>query len=336
MSLRIVTGGLQTTVQDLGRIGLQRSGIPVSGVMDRLAHRIGNMLVGNDENAATLEASLLGPAITFEQPQLIALTGGDLGATINGNEVPGWHAISVPEGATLRCGQPREGCRSYIAVAGGIDVPLVFGSRSTYLRAQFGGCDGRSLRSGDVLHIGTPSAASGNIRRALGGTGSATVAGRWSIASSIRPRYTDDPVVRLIPGAHHDLLDDESHDRLTAATYIISASSDRMGYRLGGVALTLREPVELLSEGVAFGTVQLPPGGEPIVLMADHQTTGGYPRIGEVASVDLPLIAQLKPGDRLRFRLITVAEAQAAYLAQERDLEVARYAMNFRYSRATS
>ena len=336
VTLRIVTGGLQTTVQDLGRIGQQRSGIPVSGAMDRLALRVGNMLVGNDDGDAALEASLIGPAITFEQAALIALTGGDLEATINGTEVPAWHAISVPAGTTLRSAQPRVGCRSYIAVAGGIDVPLVFGSRSTYLRAQFGGFEGRALRSGDVLVSGNPSQRSARIAAALRESGAAAVTARWSVSGSLRPRYSDDPVVRLIPGAHYDLLDDESRDRLGAGTFRISPNSDRMGYRLAGVTLSLREPVELLSEGVAFGTVQLPPGGEPIVLMADHQTTGGYPRLGEVASIDLPLVAQLKPGDRLRFRLVSVDEAHQLYLEQERELTLARFGIALKHSRATT
>ena len=333
MTLRIVTGGLQTTVQDLGRLGQQRAGIPVCGAMDRLALRIGNMLVGNDDGDASLEASLVGPAITFDQPALIAITGGDLGATINGNDVTPWHAISVPSGATLRCLQPRVGCRSYIAIAGGIDVPRVFGSRSTYLRAQFGGYEGRSLRSGDVLLMGESSARSKRIADSLRESGAAAVTARWSLTNSLRPQYSDDPVVRLIGGAQFDLLDDDSRDRLTSETFHISPSSDRMGYRLTGVPLSLQKPVELLSEGVAFGTVQLPPGGEPIVLMADHQTTGGYPRVGEVASIDLPLVAQLKPGDRIRFRVIPVDEAQELYLAQERDLALARYGIALKYGR---
>ena len=335
MTLRIVTGGLQTTVQDLGRIGRQRTGIPVCGAMDRFAHRVANMLVGNDDSAPTLEASLLGPAIMFDEPAVIALAGGDLSATINGNDVAPWHAIAVPQSATLRFGEAKAGCRAYIAVAGGLELTPVFGSRSTYLRAQFGGLEGRALRSGDVLIPGTPCETARRIASSLRGPGSTSI-GRWTVASSVRPAYNDDPIVRVIPGAHHELLDDASRERLVSSTFRVSSSSDRMGYRLGGVGLSLTEPTELLSEGVAFGTIQLPPGGEPIVLMADHQTTGGYPRIGEVASVDLPLIAQLKPGDRLRFRLVSVEKAQQAYLAQERDLAMARAAIELRYSRGTS
>jgi antagonist of KipI len=335
VTLHIITGGLQTTVQDLGRVGRQRTGIPVCGAMDRFAHRVANMLVGNDDSAATLEASLLGPAIAFDEPAVIALAGGDLSATINGNAVAPWHSMAVPQGATLRFGEARVGCRTYIAVAGGLDLTPVFGSRSTYLRAQFGGVEGRSLRSGDILNAGAPSPTAQKIVSSLLASGS-TAVGRWSVATSIRPAYNDDPIVRVIPGAHHELLDDASRERLISSTFRVSSNSDRMGYRLGGVGLALREPTELLSEAVAFGTIQLPPGGEPIVLMADHQTTGGYPRIGEVASVDLPLIAQLKPGDRLRFRLVSVEKAQQAYLAQERDLAMARAAIELRHSRGTA
>lgn len=334
MTLRIITGGLQTTVQDLGRVGRQRTGIPVCGAMDRFAHRVANMLVGNEDSAATLEASLLGPAIAFDEPATIALAGGDLSATISGNDVAPWHAIAVPQGATLRFGEARVGCRTYIAVAGGIELAPVFGSRSTYLRAQFGGFEGRALRSGDVLNPGAPSPTASRIASSLRSSGN-TAIGRWTIASSVRPAYNDDPIVRVIPGEHYELLDEPSRDRFIASTFKVSSNSDRMGYRLGGVNLSLGEPKELLSEGVAFGTIQLPPGGEPIVLMADHQTTGGYPRIGEVATVDLPLIAQLKPGDRLRFRLVSVEKAQQAYLALERDLAMARAAIELRYSRGT-
>jgi antagonist of KipI len=331
VTLRIITGGLQTTVQDLGRIGRQRTGIPVCGAMDRFAHRVANMLVGNDDSAATLEASLLGPAIAFDEPAVIAIAGGDLSASLNGNEVAPWHALAVPRGATLRFGQARVGCRAYIALSGGIDLPAVFGSRSTYLRAQFGGVEGRSLRSGDIINPGTPSPVAERIASLLRASGT-TAIGRWTVATSARPAYNDDPIVRVIPGQHHELLDDASRERFLSSTFTVSSNSDRMGYRLGGVPLSLTEPMELLSEGVAFGTIQLPPGGEPIVLMADHQTTGGYPRIGEVASVDLPLIAQLKPGDRLRFRLVSVEKAQQAYLAQERDLAMARAAIELRHS----
>ena len=295
--------------------------------MDRDALRIANLLIGNEDGAACIEAALIGPAIAFDQPTLIALTGGDLEASVNGAAVPCWHPMLVPRGGTLRFGRAHSGCRVYVAVAGGIDVPVVFGSRSTYLRADFGGYEGRALRSGDVLQAGPPSALSAKIEAALPEHGAVAP---WSIGGTLRPRYSDDVIVRLIPGAHAGALNDLSRERLFDATFRVSSNSDRMGYRLEGAEIALEAPIEMLSEGVVFGTMQLPPGGVPIVLMADGQTTGGYPRIGEVASVDLPLMAQLKPGDRVRFRPVSVQDAQREYVDHERELAQARYAIALR------
>lgn len=336
MTIRVVGAGLQTTVQDLGRPDHQRDGVPGGGAMDRAALRVGNALIGNDDGAAAFEATLIGPALAFDDPAVIAITGGDLDPTIDGQSAPMWRAICVPRGATLRFGRPKLGCRAYVAVAGGIDVPLIFGSRSTYLRAQFGGHEGRALRVGDVLRTQNPSHVSEQIGQALrAGHDDAVVAvASWSAGHTLRARYSSEPVVRLIAGAHAELLAAPSRTKLFSASFNISSSSDRMGYRLEGVELPLRSPVELLSEGVAFGTMQLPPDGMPIVLMADRQTTGGYPRIGEVATVDLPLVAQLKPGDRLRFRPVSVDEAQRAYLMHEQDLAQARVAIALRHPRA--
>ena len=335
MSLRVATGGLQTTVQDLGRPASQRQGVPAGGAMDRIALRVGNVLVGNVEDAAVLEVTLIGPTLSFDHPALVAVTGADLGATVDHEPLPAWHAALVQAGASIRFGPPTRGCRAYIAVAGGIDVPLVFGSRSTYLRAEFGGFDGRALRAGDVLTIGTPTELSHRIAGSLRGDGPVSSA-RWSIGPAVRPRYGSDALVHLVPGAHTTALAAESRDRLFSSRFRVSASSDRMGYRLDGATLSLTSPIEMLSEAVAFGTVQLPPGGAPIILMADRQTTGGYPRIGEVASVDLPLVAQLKPGDHVRFRAISLRDAQRLYLAREQELAQARLAIALRFSRGTT
>jgi antagonist of KipI len=335
VTLRIAGAGLQTTVQDLGRPDHQRDGVPGGGAMDRSALRVGNALVGNDDGAAALEATLIGPAIAFDDPTLIAITGGNLDPTIDGEPAPMWRAMCVPRGATLRFGRPKVGCRAYVAIAGGVDVPLIFGSRSTYLRAQFGGHEGRALRVSDVLRTREPAPIAEQIAalvRAGHDEGAVAVAS-WSAGRTLRMRYSSEAVVRLIAGAHAELLAAPSRTKLFSASFNVSSSSDRMGYRLEGVELQLRSPVELLSEGVAFGTMQLPPDGMPIILMADRQTTGGYPRIGEVASVDLPLIAQLKPGDRLRFRPVSVDEAQQAYLLHEQDLAQARLAIALRHSR---
>ena len=329
MTLRVITGGLQTTVQDLGRVGHQAQGVPVGGAMDRVACRLGNLLVGNDEGAAALEATLIGPAITFETDTLIALTGGDLEPSVEGIDVPMWHPLCVERGSTLRFGRAKIGCRVYIAVAGGIDVLPVFGSRSTYLRAKFGGVEGRALMSGDLLHPGDSSRSSKHIADELHRpAGRRVVAARWSVGTTLRPVYGDDVVLRVVRGAHLDGLKDSG--AVFGSTFRVSASSDRMGYRLEGATLDLRNPTELLSEGTTFGTVQVPPGGAPIVLMADAQTTGGYPRIAEVTSVDLPLLAQLKPGDRLRFSIVSLEQAQALYLAREQEIAEARAAIKLR------
>ena len=337
MTIRVLTGGLQTTVQDLGRPSHQHQGIPGGGAMDRMAARVGNLLVGNDVSAATLETTLIGPSLLFTEETLIAITGADLEAAVGTTAIPLWHPALLPAGTTLHFGRALRGCRAYVAVAGGIDVPAVFGSRSTYLRAEFGGFEGRALHAGDQLAIGQSSALSHQIAASMraGARGHTTVA-RWSAGVSIRTRLSDDAVVRLIRGAHTDLLSEASLAVLVGSRFRVSASSDRMGYRLDGETLTLRAPTELLSEGVAFGTVQLPPGGSPIVLMADRQTTGGYPRIGEVASVDLGLVAQLKPGDQLRFRFVALEEAQQLYLVWEHDFKQAGLAIPFHLSRSAS
>jgi antagonist of KipI len=329
VTISVLGAGLQTTVQDLGRPRQQHAAIPAGGAMDRLACRAANLLVGNDERDALLEATLIGPTIRFDEETLIALAGGDLDPTIDGRPLPLWRPVRVPAGAVLRFGQARIGCRGYLAIAGGLDVPMLFDSRSTYLRGGFGGLNGRALRAGDAIRAREPGAVSRAITRSLAGDG--VVAARFSLARSLRPHYAEQPVVRVIRGMHADALDDASAARLTSDAFRISASSDRMGYRLEGRPLTLRAPVELLSEGVAFGTIQLPPGGAPIVLMADRQTAGGYPRIGEIASVDLPLVAQLKPGDSLRFREVSLAEAQRAYLQREMELRQAAAALTLRF-----
>jgi len=333
VSVRVVGAGLFSTVQDLGRPTHQREGIPAGGAMDRVALRVANLLVGNDASLAAIEATLIGPTLTFEQSALIALGGADLEASIDGTALPPWKPAAVAPGATLRFGKPRLGCRAYLAVAGGIDVPPVFGSRGTYVRASFGGLEGRALRAGDCLRIGEPSGLSARIASSLHADddGAPMRAARWSAGLDLRPPYASDVVVRVTAGAHTDALSAESRAKFHSTTFRVSASSDRMGYRLEGHTLALRQRVELLSEGVAFGTIQLPPDGAPIVLMADRQTTGGYPRIGEVASIDLPLVAQLKPGDGLRFRPIELEEAQALYLAAEQELAQARVAIALRF-----
>jgi antagonist of KipI len=311
MNVRVVLGGPSTTVQDLGRRGMQHDGVPESGAMDTMAARIANLLVGNDENAALLESTLAGPALLFSNAAVVALGGGDFGAMLDGVPVAPWHAFPVSPGATLALGNARSGCRAYIAIAGGIDVPVVLGSRSTCTLARFGGFEGRHLRAGDSLRVNDIPLP--NVRRAL--------------AASLRPVHAT--TVRLIAGEQQALLDEDSRNALFGDALRVSPRSDRMGYRLSGATLQLRTPIELLSAGVTSGTLQLPPGGEPILLMADHQTTGGYPVLGHVASVDLGAVAQLRPGDSIRFIEISLDDAQRLYLERERSLDALRRALSY-------
>jgi antagonist of KipI len=332
VTLRVGNPGMFTTVQDGGRNGQQSAGVPVSGAMDGWALRLANMLVGNDDDAAGLEITLTGPALTFNEDTLIALGGADLSAAIGTRRIPVWYPAWVPRGSTLTFGAAVAGCRAYLAIAGGIAVPPVLGSRSTYVRAAIGGHQGRALRRGDVLPCGAPSVLTERVMMRLASRDGEPRVAPWSVGQSLRPPYDASPVVRVVAGAHLDRLKLSSREQLYRAEFRVASQSDRMGYRLEGATLELTEPLELLSEAVTFGTIQLPPGGDPIVLMADRQTTGGYPRIGEVATVDLPLLAQLKPGNRVRFRACAVEEAQARYLEREQELVQAKKAIGLLYA----
>lgn len=310
--LKIIKSGLQTTVQDLGRFGFQKYGVIASGAMDSFAHRIANLLTGNEENAASLEITLVGPVIQFEKDLFIALCGGDLSPKIDGEDVRMWRLLAVRKGSTLNFGQPRIGARCYLAVAGGIDVPEVMNSKSTYLRAEIGGFQGRSLKAGDQILTG-PIAP--ELQNALSNSTKGDF--DWQIPPA---RYFEEPVVRMIKGRQFDLFSKDSKERIFTDSFTVSSHSDRMGYRLEGPGLALKNKAELISEAVAFGSIQVPADGNPIVLLADRQTTGGYPKIGQVASVDLPLISQLKPGERLRFKEISLEDAQQLFIEQEQQI----------------
>lgn len=299
--------GLLTTVQDLGRAGHQHAGVPAGGAMDDVALRLANLLVGNAPGDAALECTLDGPTLRFESEALVAVTGAALGWHVDGRALLPWRSARVPAGGVLSSGIATAGCRGYLAVRGGLQVPAALGSRATLAAVALGGHEGRALRRGDVLDVGDAAPVPRVARRGL--------------APDVRPWYGDR--VRVVAGTDLARLDDASRDRLFGAPFRVSSRSDRMGVRLeaGDTPLACRDTHEALSAGVAVGTVQLPPGGAPIVLMADRQTTGGYPRLGEVATVDLPVVAQRRPGDALSFEEVSLAEAQALYLARERELD---------------
>jgi antagonist of KipI len=256
-------------------------------------------LVGNSEDAAALEFTLLGPDLKFLRDAVIAVGGGDFA------DFPRWRPIKVSAGTVLKFGSARNGCRGYLAVAGGIDVAPVLGSRSTYVRAAMGGMGGHALSNGDLLRVPV-------VER--------FIKDHWRIDERILPAYSDQPVVRVVPGLHAA----QFGEAWLTQSYNVSSHSDRMGTRLRGEPLIGKPAGELVSLPVAPGTIQVPPDGQPIVLLADAQTIGGYPQLAHVISVDLPLVAQLRPGNRVQFRVITLAEARELVLAQERALALLR------------
>jgi antagonist of KipI len=328
MSLRILRPGLLTTVQDLGRPGYQHLGVVISGAMDALALRVANLLVGNATGAAGLEITLLGPTIRFESEQLIALAGADLSPTLDGRPMPPYRPVAVRAGTVLAFGAARAGCRAYLAVTGGLAVPLVLGSRATYLRATLGGWHGRALLAGDELPTGEPTATGQRLQQALTPAFLANwTAARWTPCPTHRPQ----PLIRAVRGPEYAQFDGASQRAFWQEPFTVTPAADRMGYRLQGPVLHREIATELLSSAVTFGTVQVPPGGQPIVLLADAQTTGGYPRLAQVITADFSALAQARPGQQLRFQEVSLAEAQALYLAQEHRLRELQRAIQLKF-----
>ena len=306
----VVKGGWLTTVQDLGRHGYQQYGVPVAGAMDSFSAVVANRLVGNPDQAAVLELTLKGPELQFERDTAIAITGANLSPTMNGNSIPLWQSILVPHGGRLSFGKQRTGTRAYLAIAGGIDVPLVLGSRSTHCASETGGFRGRPLQQGDSLCIGKP------VKFAKQLIGS-------RLPHHLLPHYNRTPTLRIIPGPQQNFFSNTSLATLMEATYIVSPQSDRMGYRLTGPKVARKGSMPFISDCTTMGALQVPPDGQPILLMADRQTTGGYPKIAVVISADLPLAAQLPPGDTVAFAPCTVAQAQTALRKHRAQLDAA-------------
>lgn len=338
MSIKVIRPGLLTTIQDLGRYHFQQYGVVAAGVMDTGAARAANYLVGNDGVEAVLEMTLIGTELLIQEAVVIAVCGGDMSVTINGQPLPLWRPVLADAGVVIKFSAARSGCRSYLAVAGGFDVPEVMGSRSTYLRGVIGGFEGRTLKAGDVLLINKPNELSTRIMSALlaeqagAGFGSGCYAApNWHASHFAIAGNFAEPIIRAMPGTHYNRFTPESRQAVFSKTYRIGLQSDRMGCRLEGEKLLLNSPMEILSEAVANGTVQVPPDGNPIVLLADRQTTGGYLRIAQVASVDIPVFAQLRPCDSFRFEEVTLLEAERLYLEGERDLNVLKMAIALKY-----
>ena len=321
--VRVIRTGLCSTLQDRGRAGFRHLGVPLGGAMDSISHELANRLVGNSADAAAIEMTLTGDELQFVEDTLIAITGADMAPMwYDNHESPlpvAQHCpIALPAGSHIRFQTARRGCRCYVAIAGGVDAPVVMGSRSTVLRAAFGGHCGRMLTAGDDLVIGVPSETSRRtferLSMAVSDSGR-PVQPRWFVRPTDLPN-PDTATLRIVAGTHTDWLSLPGLERLLNSEFRVSSQSDRMGYRLTDQRLDLEHREELLSEGVVPGTIQLPPDGNPILLMADCAPTGGYPRIGHVISADLGIAAQLRPGQVVMFEMVTLEQAQAFYRQQ--------------------
>ncbi len=332
MSITVVRSGLLTTIQDRGRAGYRHLGIRPCGVMDPVAARVANLLVGNQEDAAVLEITLLGPTLRFETQAFIALAGADLQATLDGrpilNNAPHW----ISSGQTLELKQAVQGCRGYLAVEGGFSVPGILGSCSTDTRSGWGGFEGRALQVGDMLKVVDTNGSAGaspSQRVHAPTTWSVELPVLETASAGASPSQIQIPIVR---GSEADWFTRASWEALLQTPYTITLLSDRMGYRLQGEGFALESPRELLSAASLRGNIQVPADGQPILLMADHPTTGGYPVIATAATAAWPSLAQAKPGERLRFIEVTRSEARQMLAEQEQAIKKLARAIAIRRS----
>ncbi len=298
--LKILEAGFLATIQDMGRHGWRDRGVPVSGAADRQALRLANLLVGNPETAACIEVTLGGFQAEFLSSAHVALAGADPQASLNGRPIACWASHRVKAGDVLKLEPPVLGCRTVLSIAGGIDVPIVLGSRSTCLLGGFGGYRGRALQPGDLIECGEQRGSP-----------------LPQVPASCIPPYSDEPVLRAVPGPQDDAFTEEGLAVFFSSVYEVTPRSDRMGCFLKGPEITHRWGADLLSDGIVPGSIQVPGNRQPVLLLADAQTTGGYAKIATVVSIDLPLAAQLRPGSRVRFEPVSLLEARAMHLRQE-------------------
>ncbi|MCC8140720.1 MAG: biotin-dependent carboxyltransferase family protein [Lachnospiraceae bacterium] len=309
MGIRILKGGMLTTVQDLGRAGYQSQGFSVAGVMDVRSFKIANLLLDNPENEAVLEFTLIGPTLQFTSVSIVAITGGDFQPTVNGEPVEMYKALYMKKGDVLKFGSARTGSRGYLAFGSYLDVPVVMGSRSTNLKSRQGGFKGRKLEAGDYI----------NFRK------------KCQYLPFFLSRKLDicefdqsEAELRVVMGPQDDRFSKQGIETFLNSEYTVTSEFDRMGCRLDGPFIAPKETSDIISDGIAFGSVQVPSHGKPIILLADRQTTGGYAKIATVASVDIPKLVQRKTDHKIRFRAITVEEAQKLYMDELRELDEMR------------
>ena len=304
MAIRVQDPGLLTTVQDLGRYGYSHLGISSGGAADSLATRIANLLVGNAENAATLEMTLAGTRLEFDEESVVALTGGECDCRIGSENAPMWQAVRVPARGVLACGGLKTGARLYLAIQGGLEVRAIMGSVATNMAGHFGGIDGRGLRKGDLL----------GVRRAP-----------TSRVPTLKPGavaclYSPDPI-RVTRGVQQAWFGPEAFDKLLSCPYTVSEQSNRSGLRLKGDSISPQVRSQLLTEGVSLGAIQVPQDEQPIILFVDQQTTGGYPKIANVISADMYRVGQLRPREQVRFIEVAIPEAIRLLREQEEWLK---------------
>lgn len=303
----VMKPGLLTTIQDLGRYGYQKYGLAVSGPADSYSHRMANILVGNDVNAALLEITLMGLKLKVREPGIIAVTGGDLGPTINGSPVQTWTSMEVAEGDIIQFTGAKSGCRSYLAAAGGIDVPLVLGSRATDIVGKIGGLAGRALQKGDIITVMQDAKKHRKGRRATEG---------------MIPQYKSNVHIRVILGPQDEAFTKEGISTFLSSEYTVTKEVDRMGCRLEGPEVEHKESADIISEGIFYGAIQVPKSGQPIIFLVGRQSIGGYTKIGGVATVDLPKLGQVKPGDTITFSEVSIDRAQEEHREQERMFRI--------------
>lgn len=315
MSILLESGGILTTLQDSGRSGFRRFGINPNGAMDKSAAGLVNLLLGNWERAGVLEMHFPAPALRFRENALVAVGGADFGARIDDWKIENWRTVWVEKNSVLRFAGKKLGARAYLAVKNGFAVADWLGSQSTNIAAGAGGFAGRALRRGDELFFARPQIEKLKFNR--------------RIAPGLIPAYHDSPVVRAVAGAEFAALTDDGRTIFQTASFAVAPESNRMGFRLRGAKIELKEQREMISSAVDFGTIQLLPNNQLIVLMADHQTTGGYPRVANVATVDLPILAQLAANDRVRFQIVSQQTAEDLLLRREAELDRLRAVAGF-------
>jgi biotin-dependent carboxylase-like uncharacterized protein len=306
--IKVNNPGLLTTVQDMGRYGYQKFGMPAAGAADPFAYRVANLLVGNTGNSSVLEMTYIGPELHFITEAVIAITGANMNPALDGVPIPMWETVTVPQNSILKFERALQGFRSYLAVRGGIDVPLVMGSRSTYLRGEIGGYKGRKLQKGDEIKFFD-----------MGDKFKSFIKKR--LPKALIPDYKPFRELRVVLGPQDDHFLEESINTFFSATYTLTGEIDRMGCRLEGPPLKHKKGADIISDGIPLGGIQVPGHGKPIIMLCDRQTTGGYAKIATVISADIPFAAQLKPGDEVKFKEVSLQEAYRIIEEQEKAIK---------------